>query len=201
MAPAYRRRLILGSAATLALLSLCASADGATRAASFTAFENAALPATAGPVARSLPRQIQRFGRSPIGLRWGANPNEARRVIAPDGSAHQPWYLVPGRRGICLLRMGAGTCQTFAQALRGKLWLQALQTSSTSAASPLAPGSPVVSRVVGVAPYDAVSISAATKTGAAIAGLVKNGMFAISGADMTSFTLARDPLQAPVFSG
>jgi hypothetical protein len=201
MTSRHPQHLIHAGVASLLLLLLCGSARGATPAASFTAFERAALPATAGPVAKSLPGQIERFDRSFLGLRWGANPSEARRVIAPDGSAHQPWYVVPARRGICLLRMGAGTCQPFAQALRGNLYLQALQTSSSSPTTPLTPGTPVVSRVVGVAPYGTIGISAPTKSGAVINGLVKKGMFAISGADMTNFTLAREALVGPIFSG
>lgn len=191
-----------GLAAIALILLLGGRAHGATREpASFTAFERAAFPATAGPAARSLPKQVQRFGRIGTGLRWGANPSEARLVIAPDGSAHQPWYVIPARRGICLMRMGASTCQTFALALRGSLYLQAIQPSSASPASPLTPGSPVVSRVVGVAPYGTIGVSAATKSGAPIVGRVKDGMFAVSGADMTGFTLAREALASPVFSG
>jgi hypothetical protein len=191
--------LVAAASALLLMSSLGSTAYAAAPAAKFTAFERAALPAVSGPAAKSLPRQVQRFGKSPIGLRWGANPSEARAVTAPDG--HQTWYVVPARRGICLVQLGTGGCQPPALVLKGNLYLQLVQPSSDSPASPLAPGAPVISRVVGLAPYGTTGVTAQTKTGTAITGVLKNGVFAISGADMTSFTLTRPPLVGPLFSG
>lgn len=193
--------LVAAASVLLLLSSLGGNAHGAAPAARFTAFERAALPAVSGPVAKSLPKQVQSFEKSPIGLRWGMNLSEARAVTAPDGSGHQTWYVVPARRGICLLQLGVAGCQTPALALRGNLYLQLVQPSSNSPASPVTPGAPVLSRVVGIAPYGTTGVTAATKTGAAITGVLKDGVFAISGADMTNFTLTRPPLVGPLFSG
>jgi hypothetical protein len=172
--------------------------------ATVTPFERAALPALAAPVAnpKTLPKQIREFGkRAGIGLRWGANSREARTVLAPDGTNHQKWYIIPARKGICLLRLGAAGCAPFAAALQGQLSLQFIKPYGNSPESPLPPaGVPMPSRVVGIAPLGATGVTASTKSGQTITGTLRNGMFAISGTDMTRISLTRDPLTIPVLS-
>lgn len=176
---------------------------GSARAAParFTAFERAAFPALAGRAASDLPGQVQRFGTRGLGRVHGANPREARAVLAPDGSAHQMWYILPARGGMCLLRLGAAVCGPAKGALLGSLFLQAIQPYGNSPESPLPPqGAPVTSRIVGIAPRGTTGVTATTKSGQTIAGVVRRGMYAVSGADITSVVLTRDPLVVPVFS-
>ncbi|WP_324903935.1 hypothetical protein [Baekduia sp.] len=173
--------------------------------ATFTPFERAALPALAAPAANpsTLPKQIREFGKRPgMGLWLGANSREARTVLAPDGTNHQKWYIIPARGKICLLRLGAAGCVSFAAALEGRLYLQFIKPYGNSPESPLPPaGVPMPSRVVGVAPRGITGVTASTRSGQTITGAVRDGMFAISGADMTGIVLTRDPLAVPVFSG
>jgi hypothetical protein len=197
-----KRSISLAAAAALAsCLGAAPSAAAARPAATFTALERAAFPAVHGPAAKALPKQIRNWDRKPIGVKYGANPLAARAVMAPDGSAHQMWYIIPARRGICLARLGAGTCQTFAGALAGHLWMQAIQPSNTSTTTPAPEGLPVLSRVVGLTPVGVTGVTATTKSGTTVSAVIRNGMFALSGSDMTSVAMSREPLTSPLFSG
>jgi hypothetical protein len=123
-------------------------------------------------------------------------------VLAPDGTSRQKWYIIPARKGVCLLRLGAAGCVPFDAALRGRLLLQLIKPYGNSPDSPLPPaGVPMSSRVVGVAPLGTTGVTASTKSGQTIIGSLRGGMFAISGADMTGISLTRDPLAVPVLSG
>jgi hypothetical protein len=191
--------------ALFAAASTTAPVEAAHTPATFTPFERAALPALAAPATdpAALPKQIREFGKRPgMGLRWGANSKETRTVLAPDGTSRQKWYIIPARRGMCLLRMGAAGCVPFDAALQGRLYLQLIKPYGNSPESPLPPaGVPMPSRVVGVAPLGTTGVTASTKSGQTITGALRDGMFAISGADMTGVLLSRDPLAVPVVGG
>jgi hypothetical protein len=171
-------------------------------AAQLSSFEGGTFAVLAKAAVKPVPKFVQRLAKTRFGTRYGVNPALARLAVAPDSDAAHPWYVVPGATGLCLIAKTGYTCQTDAGAAAGKLWLQLIPPYGNDPSSPLPPPEVgIQSRVVGVTPRGVTGITAATKSGAVVTGLVAGGMYAISGLDMTTLQLVRSPLGVPVFSG
>jgi hypothetical protein len=167
-----------------------------------SSFQRGTFAVMGQPAVRSVPSNLRSLARTQgFGARFGINPALARVAGAPDRQADR-WYVVPSATGLCLITGLGGTCQTDAAAARGKLWVQLIPPYGHDPASPLPPaGVSIESRVVGVVPLGTTGVTATTKSGETVTGVIAGGLFAVSGSNLAALQFVRASLVAPVYSG
>jgi len=157
-----------------------------------------AFPVLRGPAVKNVPPSFERMATSPFGARLGINA-ALTRVVAVPGIA-DPWYLLPGRTGICFRNATSGGCMPTSQALAGNLFVQGIKPApgSSPANSPLPRdhGLPETSTVTGIAPSGFDEVTATTKSGAPIVTRIgADGTYRLSGVDILSLKLTKRPLE------
>jgi hypothetical protein len=194
--------LAIFMAAMLASGSADSASAGPAVPATVSVAQRAAFSALRQPAASSVPAQLTTWASSPAVARYGPNPALARAVVPPDGSAAEPWYLIPGTGSVCLWVDGGTTCTSTENAATKGISLQFIPPNQKSTTSPLPPpGTPVVSTVDGIAPDGVNSVQAITKSGADEAKAPSgNGSFTIAGTDIQKVALTGGAQGAASFS-
>jgi hypothetical protein len=195
-----------GLAAIVAVSCLAvgaASAGAVTRPpARVSARQLQTFPVLARPPAKKLPRNLVRQLTSGAGLfeRAAPNPELARALTAPGSAQPHDWYLIPGRRWLCLFtKTGVGGCVTDAEASAGQSWLQLIKPVGHDPRSPLPPvGTPVTSTIYGVRPPGITSVTATTSSGSVVAGALSPFMYSIQGVGLQTLHFAGPTLDVPL---
>ena len=189
--------VVLGAVGPLCQGALAARPDEPP--ARVSELQAATVPALRGAPASSTPPILRRWVRGIARAGYAANAKLARAVTPPGRS--RPWYVIPAAGAVCLFTdENGGTCVSDRDVRAGKLWVAMIEPVGASGVPPA--GQPVPAQVIGVAP-DGVTGVAATASGVAVAGAVKNGLFSVSASDVTSVRLLRAPIDIaiPDFNG
>jgi hypothetical protein len=116
----------------------------------------AAFPVLDRPRARKLPHYMRAAFTSPHTLKeYGTDPRQTRAVYGVKGA---PWFVVPGRRGICVMISAGGSCAPTAQAVTRGVGLFRMK-----------PGDPRTT-FVGFAPTGVTALQVTLRSGATATG-------------------------------
>jgi hypothetical protein len=116
----------------------------------------AAFPVLKRPPARKLPHYMQAAFTSPRTLKdFGTDPRQTRAVYGLKGG---PWFVVPGKRGICVMISAGGTCAPTERAVTYGVSFFRFK-----------PGSPRTT-FLGIAPTGVTSVQVTLKSGATTTG-------------------------------
>lgn len=204
--PCPHRRV--GTRVALVLVAVAGSAVTASPALGARASERPvrAVPkdlATAFPVLRrpavtKVPARFEAMATSPAGTRLGIDASLTRLVAVP-GIA-DPWYLIPGRRGVCFRNATTGTCMPTKQALAGGLLIESIRSLPGAGAhdSPLPSdhGLPETSTITGIAPNQFDRVTATTRSGATVvARTSRHGAYRVTGTDILTLEMTRTPIE------
>lgn len=202
-----RSTTVLASLAASLLLVFAATSDGAVRPSSSTrsgplhgrvpAAQTRIFHVLKRPALKRLPKRVSRtLAHSPIARQVGADPNQVRQV----GTTAQPFYLVPGTDGVCLVLSDGGSVCT-----RNLAWVTSYGLAVDIVNATTNPDGTVNLTgdvtALGVAPDGFAAATVTTEPGATATGTITNNSYVIhtSGAiTRTTFTgPGRDPVTTP----
>lgn len=149
-----------------------------------------AFPALGRPSGALPSAWARRFaGLDHVQKRFAPNGELARALRSPQpGGA--PWFLIPGKDGVCLVTEDTGACAPTDAASAGELMIESIVPNQQSRTSPMPPpGAPIESTVYGVAPAGVDTVQATTLTGEKVKGEVANGIYTVRGTDLASVDL------------
>jgi hypothetical protein len=113
----------------------------------------AAFPVLQQPVAKKIPNLVLRsFQLSHVVKQFGTDPRQARAITGLRGS---PWYVIPGKKGLCLYVSAAFGCGKTADVVERGIWL--IRMSVGGPGEP-ARGPDQVTTYLGLAPAGATGL-------------------------------------------